>query len=97
MVAYALVIRRRTGRWSWFDPKEKLRYAAWICFILVPFLIVTFGLENPARHWPVRYRLEYFVYYTMALYLVLLSGLILLVGLILRLRQLLALRESPQE
>jgi hypothetical protein len=97
VVAYARVIRQRTGRWSWFDRKETLRYAAWTGLILLPFLIVTFGFDNPSRHWPLRYRVAHFVYNTMALYLVFLSGLILLLGLILRLRQLLTPREYPQQ
>jgi membrane-bound metal-dependent hydrolase YbcI (DUF457 family) len=93
--AYARLIRLRTGSWSWFDPREKVRYALWLALILIPFLIVAFGIENPVRHWPWRYRLEHFVYHTLALYLVVLAALIILLGLTLRLGQFLAPRLRP--
>jgi len=97
VMTYAWLIRKRTGRWSWFDRTESARYAAWIAFILVPLLIIAFGTENPVRHWPWRYRVQHFVHHTMALYLVVLSGLILMFGFLLRLRQLVVPRSAPPE
>lgn len=95
--AYARLLRKQTGSWSWFDSREKLRYTAWIALVLVPLLIVMIGFENPVHHWPWRYRLEYFVYHTLAMYFVVLGALILLLGIILRLSQLLVPRLRPPQ
>jgi hypothetical protein len=97
VMTYAWLIRKRTGRWSWFDRKEWARYAAWIAFVLVPLLVITFGTANPVRHWPWRYRFQHFVHDTMAMYLVVLSGLILILGILLRLRQFVLHRPAPPE
>jgi hypothetical protein len=97
IIAYAWLLRKRTGRWSWFDRKESARYAAWIAFVLVPLLVIAFEADSSVRHWPWRHRVQHFVHDTMALYLVVLSGLIIMLGIVLRLRQLLLPRSAPQE
>jgi hypothetical protein len=97
VMTYAWLIRKRTGRWSWFDRKERARYAAWFALVLVPLLVILFGIENPVRHWPWRYQVQHFVHHTMATYLVVLSGLILMLGILLRLRQGVVPRPAPPE
>ncbi|MCL4179243.1 MAG: DUF4184 family protein [Verrucomicrobia bacterium] len=97
LLAYALLIRNQTGRWSWVDRRESLRTAAWLAALLLPFLVIAFVGWNPGRHWSWRYHVHHFVYGTVTVYLVVMGCSIGLLGLTLRLRQALSLRRAPEE
>jgi hypothetical protein len=88
-VSYVLLLRKHTGSWALIDRRELGRTALWLAAILVPLLVILFGTENPVRFWPWRYRLQRFLYTTMAWYLVVMVALTVSVGLMLRLAQIL--------
>jgi hypothetical protein len=86
-ISYVLLLRKHTGSWALIDRRELGRTALWLVAILVPFLVILFGTENPVRYWPWRYRVQRFLYTTMAWYLVVMVVLTVGVGLMLRLAQ----------
>jgi hypothetical protein len=97
VTAYILLIHKRTGHWTMMDRNETGRAALWLVAMLLPFFVLLFGTENPVRHWPWRYRIQHFLYNTLALYLVVMVILITAVGLSLRLCQTLGRRSCRQE
>jgi hypothetical protein len=95
-VAYALLIRKQTGRWTWIDRRDWVRTAGWLAALLLPLLMIALVGGSPGRHWSWRYHLHHFVYGTLTIYLVVICSSLILLGLILRLRQAWA-SPSPQE
>lgn len=86
-LAYLQLLRRRTGRWRFYDPAEKGRYAIWLGIVIVPLLLamgLTLGLVGTGS---IRRLLAYFLYKSLAYYLVAFCCLVVLIGLGLRLRQ----------